>query len=399
MSNMNFSVIDSTNRQLDFTSLESLRDFLKKEQAFWRVPVTQIPTNQYQNFKNFPNTWDHITNTIDHAIENIKSADENTITSNANGIRNQLRSADRSWLWSGHTFIDAWIESYKLGVAAGDAFLECVAFNQFSRYNNFESLKGYILGYEFLLQDESSLTKRRNTEEKSFNRLRNQLSEKKDELITQTSQFQEGIIDWKNATQGEYSEWHKLTSDSLNDAETTRANDFNTQLNEWHSKIEKLEKLYGEKLRIEKPAQYWATRAISLKKQGYWFGGGLAALILIGIVYFTYLFTQWLSGKEIAMSLHSFQGAVLLTVIISSFVFLIRILSRLTFSAFHLQRDAEEREQLAHVYLSLVNEAKADDESRKIILQSLFSRAETGLLNGETGPTMPISDFVNPQNR
>jgi hypothetical protein len=70
------------------------------------------------------------------------------------------------------------------------------------------------------------------------------------------------------------------------------------------------------------------------------------------------------------------------------------MLAKMTFSSFHLQRDAEEREQLAYVYLALVNESKADDESQKIILQSLFSRAETGLLSGENGPTMPIADIV-----
>ena len=66
------------------------------------------------------------------------------------------------------------------------------------------------------------------------------------------------------------------------------------------------------------------------------------------------------------------------------------------FSSFHLQRVSEESALLTNLYLSL-KEGKVDDpESRKIILQALFSRSETGLLSGEHGPTMPTAtEFIN----
>jgi len=61
----------------------------------------------------------------------------------------------------------------------------------------------------------------------------------------------------------------------------------------------------------------------------------------------------------------------------------------MVFSSYHLQRDAEEREQLAYVYLAITHEQKEiDAESRKIVLQALFSRADTGLLK-DSSPTMP----------
>ena len=62
----------------------------------------------------------------------------------------------------------------------------------------------------------------------------------------------------------------------------------------------------------------------------------------------------------------------------------------MTFSSYHLQRDAEEREQLTHLYLSLINEgADLDTDSRSIVLQSLFSRVDSGLISGDSSPTMP----------
>lgn len=60
-------------------------------------------------------------------------------------------------------------------------------------------------------------------------------------------------------------------------------------------------------------------------------------------------------------------------------------------SAFHLARDARERYQLTRVYLAMLKANAVDPEHRAIILQSLFSRADTGLLKHDSGPTMPTA--------
>lgn len=58
-------------------------------------------------------------------------------------------------------------------------------------------------------------------------------------------------------------------------------------------------------------------------------------------------------------------------------------------STYHLYRDAQERKQLTYLYLSLKKESDIPDADRHIILQSLFSRADTGLLKEDSSPTMP----------
>ena len=64
------------------------------------------------------------------------------------------------------------------------------------------------------------------------------------------------------------------------------------------------------------------------------------------------------------------------------------------FSSFHLARDAEERHTLTFFYLALLKDTEVKDEDRKLILQSLFSRTDTGLLKEDSGPTMP-SDTIS----
>jgi hypothetical protein len=79
---------------------------------------------------------------------------------------------------------------------------------------------------------------------------------------------------------------------------------------------------------------------------------------------------------------------------ISVGIFLINFFIKLAISAFHLSRDAYERLQLTHLYLALLNEEGITKEERTIVLQSLFSRADTGLLKGDSSPTIPDSGIV-----
>ncbi len=83
------------------------------------------------------------------------------------------------------------------------------------------------------------------------------------------------------------------------------------------------------------------------------------------------------------------KWSVIYITLFSFLAYAIRIFSKLTFSSFHLVRDAEEREQLTYVYLALQKEKGIDQTERHLIMQSLFSRADSGLLKDDASPTMP----------
>lgn len=147
------------------------------------------------------------------------------------------------------------------------------------------------------------------------------------------------------------------------------------------AKIQELENFYGEKLRMAKPAEYWKKSANKFSWHGLFWTILLLVSLAAGIYFLYELYIDWFEDPEkMKLQLDTIQGVVIFGTLLAVYVFLIRILSRLTFSSFHLMRDAEEREQLTYLYLSLINEKKIDEKSRDIILQALFSRSETGLL-------------------
>ncbi|MCF6334647.1 MAG: DUF6161 domain-containing protein [Spirochaetales bacterium] len=83
------------------------------------------------------------------------------------------------------------------------------------------------------------------------------------------------------------------------------------------------------------------------------------------------------------------RWSVLSALIYSSFFYILRLMVKMTLSSYHLASDVQERPQLTYQYLSLLQANSIEEKDREIILQSLFSRADTGLLKGVSSPTMP----------
>ncbi|HYF66913.1 MAG TPA: DUF6161 domain-containing protein [Ohtaekwangia sp.] len=252
---------------------------------------------------------------------------------------------------------------------------------------------GSLLAYEFTLKDHTGLSQRREIEKKSINTLRNEflnyLNKSEAELTSYLSTARENLQshirvleDLKIAKEKHFDDWFKRSEYTFKSfSETSTKN------------VEDLERTYEELLRLKKPAEYWRQRAIDLKKEGwrslYW----LIALVVVPALALYALL--WLTPDGMLRSFFNDDRSLALrwTIIFITFLFFfvfgIQAIKKVTFSAFHLARDAEERERLTYVYLAMVKDSSIDKEDRHLIMQSLFSRADTGLLKDDSSPVMP----------
>ncbi|BCU63720.1 hypothetical protein F941_02782 [Acinetobacter bouvetii DSM 14964 = CIP 107468] len=405
----NITFYDSFGNPFDFETLQQLKNFLNLEKKFWSEQKQDIGENLTGNFSKFPEQVDRLFTHLE-PYENALSMDPppvniDQLMHNYEGYKSQfIQWCGSYWIYRGNPNTEALINAYRYSTASGIAFWNAIKNKRVELGNQqFHTFIGMIMAYEFVFQDHAQMFKRRNSEKKTFSTLRNELESERNEQIKEFQNFCDQYSEWsiesKKDFENRIADYQERSNSTIQD----HSNFFNEMADHAINRNKELEDLYVEKLRLEKPAKYWENRAKDLKNQGIIWSIFLVVVLGIGIAYFSYLFTHWLKGQEIALSLHSLQGAILLAVIISMFVFSIRVLSRLVFSSFHLQRDAEERQQLAYVYLALSNETNVDEESRKIVLQALFSRAETGLLASESGPTMPgvegIAGLISKANK
>lgn len=260
--------------------------------------------------------------------------------------------------------------------------------------NNRDYFTGILLAYEFKNQTDSEIYHRRNNEKISLSKIRDKyndyiveaeqqlnsyLSDSKENLTTHF----ETIDKLKEEKDKNFEEWFKGIQTGFDNFFVNANNNINSN-----------EELYREKLRLEAPADYWNKRAKKLKNESNdyldWlikislYGSFLlfTLLISLGNNFYQNVFNDYIKG---------IKWSLILITIVSIIAFIIRILAKLYMSSLHLSRDAEEREQLTHFYLALKKDTTIEPEERQLILQSLFSRADTGLLKEDSSPTMPTS--------
>lgn len=258
--------------------------------------------------------------------------------------------------------------------------------------NNRNDFIGSLLAYEFDLKDKAEITERRKREKSSFSKI-------KGDLRRQLSESEVQITEHLTNANKEYEKYVNLIDKFKSDKEIL--------FNEWYEgtegkkgvkdKVTDLENTYEELLRLKKPADHWEKRAGKLRTQG-WISFA-ALLVFVGIVIWSLGELLWKTPEQIYTSF--FEGdksaairwSIIYITFISFMAFSIRAITKVMFSSFHLARDSEERNTLTYFYLSLLNDSNIEKEDRQLIMQSLFSRADTGLLKDDSGPTMP-NDFT-----
>lgn len=255
-------------------------------------------------------------------------------------------------------------------------------------------LSGTIQAYEFKNQDHTNILQRRNQEKASLSKIRtifqNHLNESESHLNDYLQRTKdsltvhfEDIDNLKKDKTDTFDNWFKDTEDN-----------FKTFYSNAEQSITINEDLYKEKLRLAAPAEYWKQRGQKLKDEAQKFLFSLITLIILSAIALFVLLFQIPDGMLLKVfddKITAIKWSIILITMMTLLAYGIKILAKLTFSSYHLSRDSEEREQLTHFYLALKQDSSVTDSDRQLILQSLFSRADSGLLKDDSSPTMPSS--------
>lgn len=260
-------------------------------------------------------------------------------------------------------------------------------------------LYGAILAYEFTLKDSSDLLSRRKSERVGLQNLKadfqNYLTEAEETLTNhikgandEFTQYSKAIDSLTEEKDLQFSDWF----------EKIKHQDWDAWYTETTAKLTRLEETYEAKLKLEKPAKYWQKKATTYYEQA-----NETKTLLVSIVVVTALFLaailviapDWIFNVAFGGNTATIvRWTVVFITLLTLIAFIVKALSKYMFSSYHLARDAEERHTLTFFYLALSKDTTINDDDRKLIIQSLFSRSDTGLLKEDSSPTMP-SEVIN----
>lgn len=392
------NLTDYMGNRIEFSTLGEVVSYLVSEHHFWSERIENTDKSNSGKLNEIRN---QVLPKIMVYLQQVKSLLANQNHSNLEGqlqnlYRNQLQSFNSYWISSESTCIDSWLKLYEIhNQTIADKFLELVrspaSNNSISNQNDIIAFFEY---YKFKGYDTHGLFDFAQSTEESVETIRKKMEESSNQLFSSIHEKHEYIDKWHQDQINGFANQQESQNTQHTQQVSEQSSRFDDSMSDWKQRVADLEAEYKENLRFKGPAQYWQQAANTHIFWSMMWGIALLFIIVLGLLEVSDFFKYWLQAKALPIQLDTMQGAALLIAFASAYAFIISVLSKLTLSSVHLYRDAREREQLTHLYLSLANETEFNDESRQIILQSLFSRADSGLLGKDGGaPVMPIIDI------
>lgn len=229
---------------------------------------------------------------------------------------------------------------------------------------------------------------------KNFSNIKENISDFETNIVAPLASKLKDISDDSDE---QYREITSFTEDKHNkiqeqfDEKVSEFAEFQKSLNDWQkekqNKLKDLEETYKNKLSLEAPEQLWNERAIEHQKRATkwtWFLiGAVLALISVSVILVLVIHDYSLNAikKEIPFISESF----ILISVISFFIYIVRVLIKIVMSNHHLATEYRQKAALTRFYQSLTYAGtNIDKDERLIIINSLFSRVETGLVKTDT---------------
>ena len=370
---------DIDNRCTDFeiVSAKRYKQYLEQEIEFWE---TNDPQNKFKNFadvSSYKQALARFKNAVQFAEKgsSYESNCKNELSRSVNEIKGK-------WVYSRTTIAKYLVEKCS---ECSEKYIEGIKCGLSSnRTQNISMSVDMIegMGAAFLFL-------------KSFRQIPKYCKEDFDTLQENINEANKAYMELDSRYTNSFRAHEELVA-SLKEKEEQHIADMKQNSEEFFAeslkKLNDLEELYKEKLKLQAPAEYWKDL-----EKAYW-RKGIAWVVLSVLSAGLTLFVSIMLLRELPnlftenpQWIEIFKNSAIFTVALSICIYILRLFVKLATSSFHLSRDAKERNNLSYFYLALKNDGSVSDKERIIVLNSLFSRADTGLLKGDSSPTMPTS--------
>ena len=365
-----------------FDSLQGLTDWLEKEQAFWSWLRSDSWTplgNEKNQILNHVNTtfYNPVSQQLSRARTIKERPQQKDSEMNLKECFDAIIATFKDYFENKHGIYSAspkgkFLE--KLRTEQGEAVMVMACGFMFRLSWNFNSLNGQLGALSAFLF-ESGLKDRATSEKLSLEEMR----------LSWQGVFQAFEKDLKSE-----SEKHKQLNSDAGTLLDTQKQNFDKLVAAIKEEWQKLKTTYDAELAIRAPVLYWKQKAKSHLALSWVFA------VLSIAVGGTIIFLIFREVKELITAPAGIANADQwhpeywrLGILVASVLFgvwIVRIIVRLFLSNVHLHTDAKERIVMVQTYLALIRRAKISKEDERLILETLFRPAKTGIMKDDGVP-------------
>lgn len=384
-----FNIIDSLSKKYSIQSYEQYIEYFTLIRDTYKTNIIEY----CEEAKKYINLMDEFitkviensdTDSIDQYITNNL---KNSLGFDYSRNLNLASISPKSFLLQRECSQEAFINIYSdLGYDMLKQYINLVKSpSNFSSYINDSSRQ--IVAMKFLLfktDHHSPKGFRRDTSAKTiYQETSNNLTE----TINAITKEKDDFINYMNNEKENYNNWFENTSKEFNEFKQKHS-----------TELLNLENTYEEKLKIEKPAEFMLEQANKYKNSFYLWSLAILILSIILVILLAIIIHPQVTFNDKLITFNVLSkdvpvySSIILLAIISLVIYVLRIFIKMATSSKHLMEEYKQKYTLTYFYLSLVNNGNIDDEKAKnIILTSLFTKVDTGLLKNDNSSDNAIT--------
>lgn len=208
--------------------------------------------------------------------------------------------------------------------------------------------------------------------------------------LSEITSQKDDYVNFMNTEKNNYKKWYEESNKQINQLYNESKQKYDEFLSNSKSSIEQIKKTYSDELKVEEPAAFMEKKAKSYMRSSIWWGVAtvILSIILLLLMYLILDPDIEMNEKLITIKLFSNQMPVYSSIIIFSMIalviFVIKLFIKMTLSSKHLSEEYHQKYVLTYFYLSLLNDGKLEQKQADVILATLFSKADTGLIKNDT---------------
>lgn len=180
------------------------------------------------------------------------------------------------------------------------------------------------------------------------------------------------------------------------------------QLDAWRDTVKEAvdsfrntEAVYREHMELAGPVDYWTKKATAhqtsekaMLSRVLWYFGVATVIIVVAFAGVGWLLLDLSKTSKVDNTVLVVAGAGL-----AAFTTMLlwggRLITRLYLSQNHLRHDAEERAVMTKTFLALTSVRQAEEKDRQIILTALFRQTSDGIVKDDGAPEIGLSGFAS----
>lgn len=250
------------------------------------------------------------------------------------------------------------------------------------------------VAFHYMLYKTKHHSNARLKRDKTIEGLYQQMNQNVGDAIKEITQEKDEYISFMNGEKQKYASWFEESDQHFRQFCEETKSEYDSFMEDSNNRLLNLENTYSEKLKVEKPAEFMEKKAKEYKRKTVGWAVATVLLSVALLVFIALILDPEITMGEKIVTIQFFNNelpvysSVLIFAMLGLVIYVLKLFIKMMISSKHMKEEYYQKYVLTYFYLALIKDGKLTIEQGNVILATLFSKADTGLIKNDNNNEM-----------